>query len=840
MFGPVTRRPKGTAGNPIRVTTNMYPLQLHPDRVIYLYNVEIIPELSETASRRNYELIDILQTRAYPQAFTPRAAYDGSKIMLSTVQYPWGGAHEFNVVTSKRNPPPPPGQKGNFIIKLTAGPSFPIASLANYVRSPNSFPPDVVVNYTNIFLRMAPMSAHAFRGNNFYVTAGHKVFGDWLMLRRGFFQSVRATVNGPMVNMDITSALLWIQRPLMETIISILGLSDHRALSRLDERQLHHLNRLLKGIRVIPLHRQDAAPKVIRGFDRRGANSIRLDGDGITVEDYIHEKYNKRLSYPNYLCVSLSNDKQNILPIELLAIDKNQFFDLKKLANPVWDKQIRAFAMVKPSERLRITNTGCEVMQHAQSDYMIRAGIRVNPTALMVNARSLRPVVVSFANGSKVEPRHGAWRSQKFYQPSSIKFWAVIILDHQAPPQGVKNFIGQLVSVMEHGGMRVLDQTPTLYPKDARQDITQLLDYVKADLMKRFKEPPSLLLVVTPGDADWYTDVKRLGDITLGIPTQHVLTAKALQQRGSAEYCENVALKVHILINVKLGGINFVPHPDAISWIRNPNEPTMVVGADTSHPRPGEGWKPTVAAIAFSVDRDVSKYNGTVTIQKGRQEIIANIVSMLRTAITAFKKSARVAPRRILYYRDGVGEGMYEEIAQQELQGIRQAFKELNEAPPKITFIVVGKRHHLRFYPDKRDEDRSGNANPGLVIDNTITSTIHDDFYLLAHQGIIGTSRPMHAVPIMDENNLSSDMLQGLTFALTHNYQRATRSVSIPAPIYYADILCSPQRARIHFDGSVDFASETASSGGPVPTSTQYLQAFKPVALRMRDNMYWM
>ncbi|KZT62426.1 Piwi-domain-containing protein [Calocera cornea HHB12733] len=719
--------------------------------------------------------------------------------MLSTTQYAWGAYHEFPVLTSMKNPPPPLGQKGHFLIKITAGPSFPVASLANYVRNPNSIPPDEVVNYTNIFLRMAPMSTHAFRGNNFYVDQGSRVFDDWLMLRRGFFQSVRATVTGPMINMDITSTLFWIKRPLMDTVISLLRLSDHRALSRLDDRQLHTLNRLLRGVRVVPLHRPNAAPKVIRGFDKRGADGIRLDGNGVTVEDYIHEKYNKRLSYPKYLCVSLSNDQQNMLPIELLAIDKNQFFDLKKLQNPVWDKQIRTFAMVKPSERLRITNTGPELMQHAQSDYMIRAGIRVNPAPMLLAARSIRPVPVAYANGQSV-PRFGAWKNQKFYKAMSIKFWAVIVLDHQAPAPVVKSFISRLVSAMERCGIRVLDQTPTLYPKDARQDITQLLDHVKADLMRRFKEPPSLLVIVTPGEADWYTEVKRLGDITLGIPTQHVLSSKALKEdRGSAEYCENVALK----INVKMGGVNFVPHPDAISWIRN-GDPLMVVGADTSHPKPREEFKPTIAAIAFSVDREVSKYNGLVTIQKGRQEIIANIVMMLKTAITTFKAQNRVAPKRILFYRDGVGEGMYAEVANSELQGIRQAFKDLNEAQPKITFIIVGKRHHLRFYPDKRDEDRSGNANPGLVIDNTITSPIHDDFYLLSHQGIIGTSRPMHAVPIHDENGLTSDMytvtafplcrrlflsrLQGLTFAMTHNYQRATRSVSIPAPIYYADV----------------------------------------------------
>ncbi len=37
---------------------------------------------------------------------------------------------------------------------------------------------------------------------------------------------------------------------------------------------------------------------------------------------------------------------------------------------------------------------------------------------------------------------------------------------------------------------------------------------------------------------------------------------------------------------------------------------------------------------------------------------------------------------------------------------------------------------------------------------------------------------------LLDENNLSPDGLQELSFALCHVYARSTRSVSIPAPVY--------------------------------------------------------
>ncbi|EJU02151.1 Piwi-domain-containing protein [Dacryopinax primogenitus] len=750
MSGP-DRRPKDTVGNRLKVITNMYPMQLHPDRVIYLNKVEIVPELSATAHRRNYELFDILQTKLHPQAFTPRAAYDGSRIMLSTVQYPWGAYQEFNVLTSRKRPPPPPGEKGHFIVKISANRSFPIASLANYMRLPNSIPPDEIVNYINVFLRMAPMQMHAFRGNNFYVTQGHKLIG--------FFQSVRATVSGPMVNMDVTSSVLWVQRPLVDTILNFLRLSDPRELA------------------LLPAHRPGAQPKVIRGFDKRGAHAIRLDEHGPTVEDYLLDKYNRRLKHPQSLCVSLSNRKQDILPVELLVIDANQFFDLKKLDNLSWDKQIKEFAMIKPSDRLAITNSGSNAMGHAQSDYVQRAGIRVNSNPLSLEGR-------------------------------------------------------------------IRDPAPVLYPKDARETIEQLLHKVAENMKQRFKRPPSLLLIFTPGETEWYTAVKRFGDITLGIPTQHLRTDKALGPRGNADYCQNVALKSYPTgfdlrpINVKLGGINFVPHSGSIQWIRG-GEPLMVIGADTSHPRPGEGYKPTIAAISFSVDQNVSKYNGVVGIQRGKQEIIGNLVGMVKSAIARFKMTGPT-PKRILYYRDGVGERMYEEVVREECEAIRQAFREVNEANPKITAIVVGKRHHVRLYAENpRDADqRSGNVNPGLVVDHTITSPPHDDFYLLAHQGIIGTSRPMHCIPIVDDNHLSSDLLQTLTFALTHNYQRATRSVSIPAPIYYADILCSPERARVHFDPSKDFSD--SGSGSQHPTGQQYQQAFKPLASGLRDKMFWM
>ena len=59
-----------------------------------------------------------------------------------------------------------------------------------------------------------------------------------------------------------------------------------------------------------------------------------------------------------------------------------------------------------------------------------------------------------------------------------------------------------------------------------------------------------------------------------------------------------------------------------------------------------------------------------------------------------------------------------------------------NNVNAKITVIVVGKRHHVRFFPQRRDDaDRSGNCPAGTVVDRDITHPTEFDFYLQSHSG---------------------------------------------------------------------------------------------------------
>ena len=137
------------------------------------------------------------------------------------------------------------------------------------------------------------------------------------------------------------------------------------------------------------------------------------------------------------------------------------------------------------------------------------------------------------------------------------------------------------------------------------------------------------------------------------------------------------------------------------------------------------------------------------------------------------KKQTNQAPKRIVFYRDGVSEGQFKQVLEKELpliqgwsgmlsanvyrlliQDSSGACKELGISPT-ITIIIVGKRHHVRFFPAPNVADRSGNCPAGTVVDRDVVHPTEFDFYLQSHGGLLGTSRPAHYSVLYDENKFS-------------------------------------------------------------------------------------
>ncbi|KAF2822157.1 hypothetical protein CC86DRAFT_244022, partial [Ophiobolus disseminans] len=146
---------------------------------------------------------------------------------------------------------------------------------------------------------------------------------------------------------------------------------------------------------------------------------------------------------------------------------------------------------------------------------------------------------------------------------------------------------------------------------------------------------------------------------------------------------------------------------------------------------------------------------------------------------------------KVLYYRDGIDAGQY--------TAIRSAYANLQagtKSPiiPRITAIVVTKRHHTRLYPKSTDPNLS--CASGTIVESGITHPIYFDFFLQSHYPVAGTAKPTHYSVLENGMAFSARDIQDLTNWLCATYVRATLPVSYAPPCYYADRLC--ERARCY------------------------------------------
>lgn len=172
-----------------------------------------------------------------------------------------------------------------------------------------------------------------------------------------------------------------------------------------------------------------------------------------------------------------------------------------------------------------------------------------------------------------------------------------------------------------------------------------------------------------------------------------------------------------------------------------------------------------------------------------------------------YKKENKSLPTKLIYYRDGVSEGQFQQVLATEKRAMSNACRivggEQYQKSVKLTIIVVQKRHHTRLFPGESGigyEDRKNNNVPaGTIVDGTITYPNENYFILVSHQSIQGVARPTKYCVLYDDSNFSIDDIQGFTYNLCHLFARCTRSVSYPAPTYYAHLAAA--RGRVYTKG---------------------------------------
>ncbi|KAH0839868.1 argonaute-like protein [Lanmaoa asiatica] len=910
----VRRSGYGTAGRSINVLANFFTMA-SPEKNIHHYDV-ISPSEKTLPARLNLELIDHLQKIDAPDVFTPPAVYDGRKNMFAPRELPLGpnGSQEFNVSLSDETTRGSPGENTSgrgprvYKVKLTKVATINPEVLQRFVLGQQSHDNNVLTALTalNVVVRMEPTMKYPFNVRSFFTDRETKDIGGGLVLWRGYFQSVRPAIGRLLVNVDISTGTMYKPGLLLDLCLDFLGKPGHHNIlsprRNMPDRERIRLQRFITGIRIMTTYsgeRVRKTPRVVKKLSSAGASDLSFsmrDGTTMTVAQYFHKLLNRPLRFPDNICIEVGSGA--LLPLELCMVPPGQI--MRKQVPPEKTKDVLEFATKKPHDRLQSITNGLSVLAYGQSEYVRQFGMTVDESAgpLSVPARILappklrygkdspQPVVVSLQVLHKIDKR--------FYRPASIERWIVVIYERQQRfnQQAAQDMIdGLLRSCNDVGelswsaclvcrntrtllsGMRVNDTSPVVTWQNGQGRIAEQLRAAGNECFQKTKQRPTLIVVVLPDNGnDIYTAVKQY----VGVATQCLKSSKCF--RAKAQYYANVCLKM----NVKLGGINTIPDPQSVTVLTDPRNPTIVMGnvtftyvfvkgaytvhvlgADVIHPAPGSDGRPSFTAIVGNVDSNSAKYVATSRVQSSREEIIQDLREMAKHILTMYmkygqaveKKTGNVAPSRLIFFRGLLSRKSY--VLNFSLSTPTAACADL-KINPKITVIIVAKRHHVRFFPRQQgDADRSGNCPAGTVVDQVVAHPTEFDWYLQSHGGLLGTSRPAHYNVLYDDNNFNADSLQSLSFALCHVYARSTRSVSIPAPVYCtflttsfqmlahlgldADIVCS--RAKNHYDpqGAVDFSDsatqvDTSQAEGALEA---FRRGFRPLHANMASLMYF-
>ncbi|OAG11142.1 ribonuclease H-like protein [Paraphaeosphaeria sporulosa] len=183
-----------------------------------------------------------------------------------------------------------------------------------------------------------------------------------------------------------------------------------------------------------------------------------------------------------------------------------------------------------------------------------------------------------------------------------------------------------------------------------------------------------------------------------------------------------------------------------------------------------------------------------------------NMKPMTQQRLNAFYKKSNRLLANVLFYSDGIDESQYARVQVTEVLGIKSGYQAFAESTgisqdPKITTVIVTRRHHTRFYPSNvingHENSRESNCSPGTCVDSGVTHPNYFEFYLQSHHPIKATARPARYFVLDNGMSLTEQQLQKFMYELCYSYVRATLPVGYAPPAYYADRLC--ERARCYF-----------------------------------------
>ncbi|KAI1451224.1 Piwi-domain-containing protein [Annulohypoxylon moriforme] len=721
----------------------------------------------------------------------------------------------------------------SFQIKVELQETLPLSALGNYLNNSSShYIKESMIQALNVFLNYYSKTSNDHTtigaGRSFPLDEEFaKDLGFGLVAIRGYYSSIRMATSRILANVNVSYGMFYSNKNLDE--IMDLHINDNP-----DYAALQTLGRFLRGVRIEYCYHKDKAPTrrifKIHGLadtdDGTTSNNSKVEnpprvrkyGAGpkdvsfwfqdrrrhVSVFDFFKEERKQTLD-GKWPVINVGSHQSPIyLPPELCKVLPGQ--RAKVEANPRQKADMINFAVRTPWQDMQdIIPGGMEAvgLDKEKNPMMDRYGLSIpNRELVTVESRVLPAPEVKYNKG-KGENKPSWNLGGKGVSPNQnpIKLKCRVICNDPADSDALVQ-LRKCYPDLKANGVKIEDDEQDIYIRmsNNREDFTSAFEKALKD---NIGSVDFMIVILPDSSKTTYNLIKRLGDIKYGIRTVCIVASTLKNQQGPLKsLAGNLVLK----FSLKYGNNNQTVNEKSLKDIVGPGK-TMIVGIDVTH-SPIED-APSIAGMVASHDKYLGQWPATIRRQQEKgEEMVEELEEMLESRIKVWNKKNNRYPESIIVYRDGVSEGQYKLVREKELPKLRDACRKLypKGRMPKITIVVVGKRHHTRFYRHVKPDEHYGNNNPvpGTVVDRGVTETLNWDFFLQSHKPIKGTARPAHYFVVHDEifrakfGEDAANQLETFTHSLCYLFGRSTSAVSICTPAYYADIVC--QRARCYAD----------------------------------------
>lgn len=476
-------------------------------------------------------------------------------------------------------------------------------------------------------------------------------------------------------------------------------------------------------------------------------------------------------------------------------------------------KDVAAITRVTPQARFEAIGKFIKRVKENPEAYKLLTdwGLQIADKPMSLQGRVLEPETLIFGRGKqeRVNPK-GDWNRaacSSVLTPVNLSKWVIIYWNKNEA--AVKSFCKMMQGAAQKMGMTFGNPKVVALPDD-RTD-----SYVK-QLRSLLNPTVQLALMVVPQQkSDRYAAIKKLCCLEMPVPSQVV----CLKTINNEKRLNAVAQKIALQINCKLGG--------ELWACKTPFKHLMVVGIDVFHDKSRKSG--SIAGIVASINDSLSRYYSNVAIQKQGQEIIDALKFTFMQALVRYYEANNAWPENIVVFRDGVGDGQLDVVAQHEGAQFVSTFNQISKGSgpssdiqkkfsallpkgynPNFTYIVVQKRISTRVMLTSPGGGSVENPPPGTILDHTVTRHHYKDFFLVPQAVNQGTVTPVHLVVVHEhgKENLSADDVQKLAYKLTHMYFNWPGNVRVPAPCQYAHKLVDLVGEHLHQQPSQDLCDK--------------------------------